>query len=359
MTFRMEMVSAPDLSKLNWVFDDGRGRVLVRTGTRIDSPPSITVRVVADSSSRPQFDNSYIELDDGRTQPTTAYYDYGSTDDKINRWFFDTVYPADGTLTREFTYQFDRDEILGQYDDGEWSQSGISPGEITVTFGYEGYAETASSTVELTPPPDTAVRSNVRVTDLSIDVINGIEPRLSPTATVANPTNHGVDYPATVITRADGQVVNSEQVLIERLSGSASAPFPNESTATLPSVTLPRGTQRATVSVEPRDWAAAYGRSYSESVNTSAPVPSDVQIVDCNISQSRIRAPAEVEMSATVENPTPFRVETELTFALGGRSETETVVLSPNERYTASQPVAALSGGTKQGTVDITRTREV
>ena len=358
MTFEIEMVDPPDLSKLNWVFDRGRGRVLVRSDRLLDQVPTVTIRATTDGQTGPSGDNVYIELDDGRGRAETAYYEYDEADDKIRRWYYDEADEQPGTVSKEFTYYFDREEILGQYKDGEWSSSGISPGDIVARFGYED-GPSAEATVRFTPPDDASIRDNTRVTDLSFDVQNGTQPTITPTATVGNPTNHGVDYPITVTTQADGRIVNSEDVLIEDLSGSVNAYRLEKSEATLPSVTLPRGTQRATVFIEPRSWAAEFGESYAESVNTDAPVPEDVQIVDCDMAQSQVRAPAEVDMSATVENPTPFRVETELTFSLGGRSETETVVLSPNERYTDRQAVAVLSGGTKQGSVEITRIREI
>ena len=191
------------------------------------------------------------------------------------------------------------------------------------------------------------------MTDLDIDVQNGQTPTITPTATVANPADHGVDYPIQYTVRADGQRTATGAITIEDLSGSLSRRDPEVSTAVLPSVTLPAGTQDATVFIEPRDWAAAYGETYSESISTDAPVPTDVQIVDCDISQSRVTAPAEVDMSATLENPAPFRVTAEAVFSLGAESRPETVTLDPGERYTVSQRAPVFGGGTVQGSVSL------
>jgi len=363
MTFEMEIVSPPDLSKLNWSYDSGRDRVLVKTGRFARTGrPAIDVRVTANSAAEKPPSASYqkaeIELDDGRARPESVYFE-DLNEDPIIDWWFDDVQDAGGqTISKTFTYRFDRSEIVAQYQDGEWAAGGISTGDITVRFSLDYYA-TAEASARLVPPADAAVRDNVRVSDLSFDVSGGTAPQITPTVTIDNPANHAVDYPVRVVVRADGRRAFSDNITIQNLSGAVGGRGVETSTATLPTVSLPSGTREATVFIEPRAWAAEFGETYSESISTDLPVPSDVQIVACDMSPSRVRAPAEVEMAATLENPTPLRVETELTFTLGGRSETETVTLDPNERYTDRQRVAVLSGGTKQGSVEITSTQEV
>ena len=145
--FEMEIVDGPDLSKLNWVYDDDRGRVLVRTDRLLDQVPSITVRATAMGSAI-DFDNPSIKLDDGRGRAETAYYEYDETSDQINRWFYDNdIWAADEPVSETFEYRFDREEILGQYRDGEWSENGISPGDITVDFGYRDSLRTTTTAV--------------------------------------------------------------------------------------------------------------------------------------------------------------------------------------------------------------------
>jgi len=349
MAHEMEIVDAPDTLPLTFGYDSGRGRTLIKT-TR---DGHIDVRITSDRRSAPStagYGNPVrITAKNDSGEDMTLFSDRLGGYDRLKYWYWDLPNEG-GERSKTFRIGFERDEIVGQYEDGVYERM-PEPGELELVFRVVEYS--TSTTTQFGVPSNARVKENTEIRNARL-AVEGTT--ITPEADFAVLASHGVDLPVTVRAFVGGERLLQESVVVEGLTGSTRG-GPEITPATFPSFELddiPYQDNRVRYEIEPREWAEGWVDPVEIEADVANISVNDVAITGCRATPEQVVAGDQVTVRSSVSNPLPVAVGVKGQIDFAGSQATFSRQIGAGEVAPVTKTFRTTEPGTAQPEIRLT-----
>lgn len=316
MAFEMEIVDTPTTLPLEWDYDFDRGRTLLKVPTARQGVPRVEFQATLSGTGIPNSSQIIdVELIDPSGESSNVFY--GDVRETELERLIDRFYEPDApdTVTGTVEVGFDPDDIVGQYERGNYSE--LSPGPLTLSvsilgsFGRGTRFGPATAPTRLDVPSGAKVRENTTIDRVDLSVSGTT---VDPKAEITAQADHGVDLPLRVV-----GLVGDEQVVAQDVETTVTGEATTR--VNLPDFELngiPYQDNRLTYRVMPREWADGWVNVAETARDVANISVNDVEITGCRTRPQQLRAGGDLTVNSSVRNPLPTAVDVEGQFIFGG-----------------------------------------
>lgn len=309
MAFEMEIVDTPTTLPLEWDYDFDRGRTLLKVPTARQGVPRVEFQATLSGTGIPNSSQIIdVELIDPSGESSNVFY--GDVRETELERLIDRFYEPDApdTVTGTVEVGFDPDDIVGQYERGNYSE--LSPGPLTLSvsilgsFGRGTRFGPATAPTRLDVPSGAKVRENTTIDRVDLSVSGTT---VDPKAEITAQADHGVDLPLRVV-----GLVGDEQVVAQDVETTVTGEATTR--VNLPDFELdgiPYQDNRLTYRVMPREWAEGWVNVAETARNVANISVNDVSITGCRVTPEQVVAGGRVTVRSSVSNPLPVAVGVE------------------------------------------------